>query len=263
MCVEEKTVQVIAAPCKLNAISPIVKYEQSQRTDNFGLHKKISDKLKCSDRKDLSLQSMDAISTEEIPNTSSETENSGAGKYNTSTSESNVIQQLEYVSWKYKNPYSVSISNHMDYKKSTHTLENVFKEDEPQEGRIKQNILSNCREYLATYQESCGTPRTEYTFAALIVVMAQATAQSLMALIYVIINVVPVIKMFSFILRFALDKIIDIRRTKNFQQVMVKLTIFVVQLLSVYVCLIFILDFIVLPIIQMAIGIATKFVTRN
>lgn len=69
--------------------------------------------------------------------------------------------------------------------------------------------------------------------------------------------------MFSFILRFVLDKIIDIRKTKNFQQVMVKLTIFVVQLLGVYVCLIFILGFIVLPIVHMAVGIATKFVMRN
>jgi len=69
--------------------------------------------------------------------------------------------------------------------------------------------------------------------------------------------------MFSFILRFILDKIIDIRKTNNFQQVMVKLTIFVVQLLSVYVCLIFILGFIVLPIVQITIGIATKFVMRS
>ncbi|XP_011058680.1 PREDICTED: uncharacterized protein LOC105148576 [Acromyrmex echinatior] len=142
-------------------------------------------------------------------------------------------------------------------------VENVFKEDEPQEGRAKQSILSNCREYLATYQESCGTPRTEYSFAALIVVMAQATARSLLGLIYMIINVVPVIQMFSFILRFVLDKIIEIRRTKNIQQVAVKLTIFIIQLLSVYVCLIFILGFIVLPIVQMAIGIAIKFVMSN
>ncbi|EGI62971.1 hypothetical protein G5I_08654 [Acromyrmex echinatior] len=93
--------------------------------------------------------------------------------------------------------------------------------------------------------------------------MAQATARSLLGLIYMIINVVPVIQMFSFILRFVLDKIIEIRRTKNIQQVAVKLTIFIIQLLSVYVCLIFILGFIVLPIVQMAIGIAIKFVMSN
>lgn len=69
--------------------------------------------------------------------------------------------------------------------------------------------------------------------------------------------------MFSFILRFVLDKIIDIRRTKNIHQVMIKFAILAMQLLSVYVCLIFILGFIVLPIIQMAIGIVAKFVMHN
>lgn len=159
-----------------------------------------------------------------------------------------------------------------------------------QKDRAKESILFNCREYLAIDQEYCGTPRTEYSFAALIVVMAQATIRSLLALIYVIVNLAPIIQvksifnslswqskvkkmnmyllkhkfqMFSFILRFVLDKIIDIRKTKNIQQVTVKLTIFVVQLLSVYVYLIFIFGFIVLPIIQMTIAIATKFVMRN
>lgn len=72
-------------------------------------------------------------------------------------------------------------------------IEDVLK-DEPQEGRTKQSILSNCREYLANCQESCGTPRTEYSFAALIIVMAQAAARSLWTLIYVIINILPIIQ---------------------------------------------------------------------
>lgn len=118
--------------------------------------------------------------------------------------------------------------------------------------------------------------------------MAQATVRSLLALIYMLANIGPIIQviiarleilcigksrglniyllkcefqMFSFILRFVLDKIIDIHRTENVQQVTVKLTIFLVQLFSVYICLIFILGFIVLPIIQMANTIATKFIT--
>ncbi|XP_012530548.1 uncharacterized protein LOC105833380 [Monomorium pharaonis] len=256
----KQTVQIIGAPCKLDVISSTVKHEQ--KPDNSGLYRKISDKPKCSSRKDLSLQSIGTIISTEVLNTSSETENLNAEKYDTSTSESNVIQQFERVSWKYKNPYSVSISNHINYEKSIHTLENILK-DEPQEGKIKQSILSNCREYLGTYQEFCDTPRTEYTFAALIVVMTQAMARSLLALIYVIINVAPVIQMFFFILRFVLDKIIDMYRTKNFRQVMVKLIIFIIQLLSVYVFLIFILSHIILPIVQMTISIATKFATRN
>lgn len=69
--------------------------------------------------------------------------------------------------------------------------------------------------------------------------------------------------MFSFILRFVLDKVIDIRRTKNIQQVIVKFAILAMQLLSVYICLIFILGFIVLPIVQMAVSIVAKFVMHD
>lgn len=61
---------------------------------------------------------MGVINGEEVQ--SSEIKNSGVGKYNMSTSERNMIQQLEYVSWKY--PHNISINNHMNYKKSTHTL---------------------------------------------------------------------------------------------------------------------------------------------
>ncbi|XP_018398906.1 PREDICTED: uncharacterized protein LOC108776710 [Cyphomyrmex costatus] len=191
----KQTVQVLAAPCKSNTIKPIIKHEQSQRADNSSLYRKILDEPKYSSKDNLSLQSsIGMINAEEVLNTLSQTENLGIGKDDKSTSESNMIQQFEHISWKYKNPYSVSITNHMDYGKSSHTLENIFKEDEPQEGRAKQSILFNCREYLATYQESCGTPRTEYSFAALIVIMAHATLRSLLGLIYMIINVVPVIQ---------------------------------------------------------------------
>ncbi|XP_012225885.2 uncharacterized protein, partial [Linepithema humile] len=157
------------------------------------------------------------------------------------------------------------------YKKTESTIESccnivendVLREDEPQEGRTEQSIFTDCREYLANYQESYDTPRTEYSFAALIIVMVQATARSLWALIHVIINVVPIIQMFPFILRFVLDKVMSIRRTKDLQQKMVKFAILAVQLLSVYICLISIFDFIVFPIVQMAVGIAVKFVTRD
>lgn len=70
-------------------------------------------------------------------------------------------------------------------------------------------------------------------------------------------------QMFSFILRFVLDKVIDIHRTKNIQQVIVKFAILAMQLLSVYICLIFILGFIVLPIVQMAVSIVAKFVMHD
>ncbi|EZA58103.1 hypothetical protein X777_01484 [Ooceraea biroi] len=93
--------------------------------------------------------------------------------------------------------------------------------------------------------------------------MAQATARSLWALMYIFVNVAPVIQMFSFVLRFVLDKTINIRRTEGVQQTIIKSAILLVQLLSVYICLVFILGFLVLPIVQMAVGIATKFAMRD
>lgn len=69
-------------------------------------------------RTDLSLRSIGAIKTEEFSSTSSETQS--AEKYDTSMSESNTFRQFEHVSWKYKNPYSISINNPMHYKKSNY-----------------------------------------------------------------------------------------------------------------------------------------------
>lgn len=71
-------------------------------------------------RTDLSdlARSIGAIKTEEFSSTSSETQS--AEKYDTSMSESNTFRQFEHVSWKYKNPYSISINNPMHYEKSNH-----------------------------------------------------------------------------------------------------------------------------------------------
>lgn len=81
------------------------------------------DEPKYSSKDNLSLQSsIGVINEDEVSNILSETENLDIGKYDTFTSKSNMIQQLEYVSWKYKNPYSISITNHMDYEKYSHTL---------------------------------------------------------------------------------------------------------------------------------------------
>lgn len=66
----------------------------------------------------LSLQSIGAIKMEEFSSTSSETQS--AEKYDTLMSESNTLRQFKHVSWKYKNPYSVSINNPMHYEKSNH-----------------------------------------------------------------------------------------------------------------------------------------------
>ncbi|XP_076665436.1 uncharacterized protein LOC143367476, partial [Andrena cerasifolii] len=125
------------------------------------------------------------------------------------------------------------------------------------------NFLNNFREYLVNYQESCGVPRTEYSFSALIRMMGEATGRSLLALLYVMLNIMPVAEVFLYILRFVLDKVISIRSSDDVQQTAIRCFVFATELFSVYVCLVFIFGFIVLPIMQMVIGIIGKIMLYN
>lgn len=68
------------------------------------------------DKTNLSLPSIDAINTEKISSTLINTQkNSSIERYDSSLSQIKVIQS-GHASWKYKNPYSISI-NHMHYQK--------------------------------------------------------------------------------------------------------------------------------------------------
>ncbi|KAK2580165.1 hypothetical protein KPH14_012436 [Odynerus spinipes] len=124
-------------------------------------------------------------------------------------------------------------------------------------------LLFNIREHLANYQESNGTPSTEYPFTDLVRIMGQATGRSLVALLYVVINIAPIAEIFLYILRFILDKLINIKNTSDVRQMMIKYAIFAIQLLSIYVCLTFIFGFIVLPIVYMVLHIVAKIISYN
>ncbi|XP_076767038.1 uncharacterized protein LOC143433559, partial [Xylocopa sonorina] len=126
------------------------------------------------------------------------------------------------------------------------------------ESNVKRNFLYNFRECLVNYQELCGVPRTEYTFSALIGTMGRVTGRSLLALLHVMLNIIPVVEVFLHVLRFILDKVIGIIDSKDFRQTIVRCLVFTTELFSVYVCLIFIFGFIVLPIVHMVIDILAK-----
>ncbi|XP_031836694.2 uncharacterized protein LOC116428759 [Nomia melanderi] len=127
----------------------------------------------------------------------------------------------------------------------------------------KINYLQNIRECLANYQESYGIPRTEYSFSALIKIMGQATGRSLLALLYVMLNMIPVAEIFLYVLRFILDKIISIRSSNDVRHTMVRCFVFMIELFSVYICLLFVFGFIVFPIVQMIFGITAKIMLYN
>ncbi|KAG7196766.1 hypothetical protein KM043_014475 [Ampulex compressa] len=98
-----------------------------------------------------------------------------------------VIQESSNIDWKYKNLFSMSdLERENEWSPDLNTTEN----------EKKTSLLQKFREYLVNYQESQGIPSTEYTFAALIKVMGQATSRSVFALLYVIINIAPIAELF-------------------------------------------------------------------
>ncbi|XP_033217104.1 uncharacterized protein LOC117172920 isoform X2 [Belonocnema kinseyi] len=99
--------------------------------------------------------------------------------------------------WKRRNLYSMPNSKFQAYWKDRfpdsiigelHSESSDLKTGEP-------NLLSNFRDFIATYQESNGTPPTEFSFISLIKVLAEAIGKSLLALIYIIVNMAPLIEM--------------------------------------------------------------------
>ncbi|XP_017796110.1 PREDICTED: uncharacterized protein LOC108577467 [Habropoda laboriosa] len=207
-----------------------------------------------------------------ISNTDGNTLNKKSGDWK--CNEGNIVQEPTIAEWRWKNPYSISDfdrSKHWYRKNFTsgdnistnllHTIDGRYKN--PTRDDPKRNFLYNFREYLVNYQESCGVPRSEYSFLALIRTMGRATGRSLLALLYVMLNIIPVVEVFLYLLRFILDKVISIRNSKDFRQTMVRCFIFTAELFSVYVCLIFIFGFIVLPVVHMVIDIVAKIMPCN
>ncbi|XP_034193441.1 uncharacterized protein LOC117610302 isoform X2 [Osmia lignaria lignaria] len=177
-----------------------------------------------------------------------------------------VIEKPSIHNWKWKNPYSFSNFNRRS--RNRFIQEKKFSTTSTRDGcnkvdRKGTNFLHNFREYLVNYQESCGVPRTEYSFSALIQIMGQATGRSLLALLYVMLNILPLAEILLYVLRFVLDKVINIGSSRDFRQTILRCFVFTTELLSIYICLIFIFGFIVLPILQTVIGIVAKIMLYN
>ncbi|XP_076627719.1 uncharacterized protein LOC143344951 [Colletes latitarsis] len=189
-----------------------------------------------------------------------------------------IIHEATSSDWKWRNPYSISDLHRSNrWKHNTfvsgndvstnplrdacNKIENRYEDSGKSDAKL--NYFHNFREYLINYQESCGVPRTEYSFSALIKIMGQATGRSLLALLYVMLNIIPVVEVLLYILRFILDKVDSIRKSRDFRQAMIRCFVFTMELFSVYICLTFIFGFIVLPILQMVIGISAKIMLYN
>ncbi|XP_015178177.1 PREDICTED: uncharacterized protein LOC107067306 [Polistes dominula] len=172
---------------------------------------------------------------------------------------------------KSKNPYSISNCNNSIQFSNKSGIEMIddcsLKESTSvsvTNKKPKTTILLNIREHLANYQETTnGISRKEYPFRDLVKVMGQATGRSLIALLYIIVNIAPIAEIFLYILRFVLDKLINIKNTNNINQMIIKYAIFAIQLLSIYICLTFIFGLIIMPILYMVLHIVAKLLSYN
>ncbi|KAG8035930.1 hypothetical protein G9C98_003056 [Cotesia typhae] len=87
--------------------------------------------------------------------------------------------------------------------------------------------------------------------------MGQAMAKSLLALFYFIINVIPMALITLFILHFILDKTLDIKKTKNRQEMAIKIMLLGLQLTFVYLSFTFIVGLIWIPVFQIILRIVS------
>ncbi|XP_066585698.1 uncharacterized protein [Prorops nasuta] len=233
-------------------------YECLLKTSSNGRHQNhrsvdINDEVKCStEEKERSLNGKRNI------------ESRGFGDL--ASSGANDIQDMldQALKWRRNNLYNISSQGQWKYLNANYKEElseeycSMINDTSSMSSNNARNILQNVREYLASYQESYGTPRTEYSFVSLIRIMGQVTGRSLLALLYIVINIFPILEMFLHIMRFTLDKAISIQNTGDLKQRIIKYLILAVQLLSVYISLTFIFGFIVLPIVKIAINVTAK-----
>ncbi|XP_048512505.1 uncharacterized protein LOC125501303 [Athalia rosae] len=242
----------------------LLKMSQHKRSE-----KVLPDELLVSEtiRASVSNSDNDFMSTKVLNTLCQEHDKSGDWKdtvdvWNTQATVNHVPEILPYnktntSEWKCRNLYSMSNSNRYNGWNTGYTDITESLREELAKSREK-NVLFNVRDYLAGYQESHGTPKTEYSFAALISVMGQTTGRALIALFYIIVNIAPVAEVFLYILRFVLDKVINIMNTSDKQQIFVKYLVLGLQILAIYICLAFIFGFIIAPIIYMVIEILSK-----
>lgn len=103
---------------------------------------------------------------------------------------------------KSRNPYSISNCNNQIQFNNKSGMEMTddcsLKESVSITNKKPKTLLLNIREHLANYQECNGIPRTEYPFRDLVKVMGQATGRSLIALLYIIVNIAPIAEVMKY-----------------------------------------------------------------
>lgn len=125
--------------------------------------------------------------------------------------------------------------------------------------RSVRDYVLNFREDLADFQETHGLPRTrDYSFLSLTLALAQETGRALYAVFIMITELFPVLAILSLILRFTLDKLLEILETEDSVVQVKKITIFIIQLIAIIIPVYITIGTIIAPLIYLVFSIFKK-----
>ncbi|KAK6617681.1 hypothetical protein RUM44_005269 [Polyplax serrata] len=130
-----------------------------------------------------------------------------------------------------------------------------------QSPRTPREYIINLREDLADFQESHGLPRTrDYSFVSLGLALAQETGRAIYSLLQMFTELFPVIAIVSLILRFALDKMIEILETPETFPKIKKTTIFILEIIAILIPLWILIAMIVIPLISLILSMFKRII---
>ncbi|XP_044757301.1 uncharacterized protein LOC123315608 [Coccinella septempunctata] len=117
--------------------------------------------------------------------------------------------------------------------------------------------LQKIRDPLADYQEQKGVPREElYSFLSLLTTLCQHSYNAFVVIFAMLYNLSPMMDSILCVLRFLLDKMIEISQTQNLQERTHKVLIFVGQLSVLGAVGFMIYTLIIFPIVNLISAIA-------
>uniref|UniRef100_A0A0A9YYB7 NAD-dependent malic enzyme n=1 Tax=Lygus hesperus TaxID=30085 RepID=A0A0A9YYB7_LYGHE len=116
-------------------------------------------------------------------------------------------------------------------------------------------ILERFRDQLAVFQEGRGVSRSEYGFFTLIAAILSMLAQSVQSLLSLLMALAPVSEISLHVVRFSLERIIDIKNTRDVKLVTRKAVFFLVQLAFILSFISFVLGSILIPVSRMGLSV--------
>ncbi|EEB16203.1 Circumsporozoite protein precursor, putative [Pediculus humanus corporis] len=125
-----------------------------------------------------------------------------------------------------------------------------------QSPRTPREYIINLREDLADFQESHGLPRSrDYSFVSLGLALIQETGRALFSLFQMFTELFPVLAIISLILRFALDKLIEIFETQETVPKIKKAVIFTLEMIAIILPLWIIVGSILVPLLSLVLSL--------